>query len=76
MLLPPSTSWFGSCSDVSLERADGFQGPIIISDPTSDDEKQLETMYDAEEIVFMQDWYHQDGNIRRTGEKQLIVLYR
>lgn len=33
-------------------------------------------MYDAEEIVFMQDWYHQDGNIRRTGEKQLIVLYR
>ena len=53
---------------MSLERADGFQGPIIISDPTSDDEKQLETMYDAEEIVFMQDWYHQDGNIRRTGE--------
>lgn len=56
--------WHGH---VSMERADGFQGPIIISDPESDDEKQLEEMYDAEATVFLQDWYHQDGHMRRTG---------
>jgi len=56
--------WHGH---VSMERADGFQGPIIISDPESDDEKQLEAMYDAEATVFLQDYYHLDGNMRRTG---------
>ena len=58
---------------MSLERADGFQGPMIISDPTSNDEMQLKTMYDAEEIVFIQDWYHQDGNINCTGESKIML---
>lgn len=56
--------WHGH---VSMERADGFQGPIIISDPDNDDEKQLEDMYYEEAIVFLQDWYHLDGQTRRTG---------
>ena len=56
--------WHGH---VSMERADGFQGPIIISDPNNDDEKELEAMYDGEATVFLQDWYHQNGNMRRTG---------
>mmetsp|Transcript_26549 Transcript_26549/g.43549 ORF Transcript_26549/g.43549 Transcript_26549/m.43549 type:complete len:498 (+) Transcript_26549:576-2069(+) len=50
-----------------MQRADGFQGPILISDPKSEDEKQLEDMYDAEATVFLQDWYHHDGHYRRTG---------
>jgi len=55
-------------SDLSMERGDGFQGPIIISDPENEDEKQLEEMYDGDEVVFLQDWYHLDGQTRRTGE--------
>ncbi len=43
-------------TDTSMERTDGFQGPIIISNPDSDDEKQLRTMYDHEAVVFLQDW--------------------
>ena len=50
-----------------MNRADGFQGPIVISDPDSEDEKQLEEMYDAQATVFLQDWYHLDGHMRRTG---------
>ena len=50
-----------------MERADGFQGPIVISDPESEDEKQLKEMYDEEATVFLQDWYHLNGNMRRTG---------
>ena len=50
-----------------MERTDGFQGPIIISDPSNDDEMQLERMYDEEAVVFLQDWYHLDGRERRTG---------
>lgn len=56
--------WHGH---VSFERADGMQGPIIISDPENEDAQQLEDMYDAEATVFLQDWYHLDGNARRTG---------
>lgn len=56
--------------DVSFERSDGFQGPIVVYDPTNDDEMQLQKRYDAEEILFLQDWYHQDGNVRRTGESR------
>lgn len=64
-------------SDLSMERGDGFQGPIIISDPENDDEKQLEKMYDGDEVVFLQDWYHLDGPTRRTGEFILsISLYK
>ena len=40
----------------SMERADVFQGPIIISDPDNDDEKQLRTKYDDDAVVFLQDW--------------------
>jgi hypothetical protein len=43
-------------SDTSMERGDGFQGPIIISNPENDDEKQLRTQYDDEAVVFLQDW--------------------
>jgi len=56
--------WHGH---VSMNRADGFQGPIIISDPESEDEKLLEEIYDGEATVFLQDWYHLDGHMRRTG---------
>ena len=56
--------WHGH---VSMERADGMQGPIIISDPNNEDAVELETMYDEDVTVFLQDWYHQDGFMRRTG---------
>lgn len=56
--------WHGH---VSLERADGFQGAIIINDPNDDEETQLQAIYDAEEVIFLADWYHRDGNARRTG---------
>lgn len=56
--------WHGH---VSMERADGFQGPIVISDPAYDDEMELREMYDEEAVVFLQDWYHLDGRARRTG---------
>ena len=68
ILALPSYNLISTCTlDVSMERADGFQGPIIISDPDNDDEKQLEDMYDEEATVFLQDWYHLDGRTRRTG---------
>merc|ERR1719183_2825003 len=44
-----------------------MQGPIIIHNPDSDDEVELEQMYDEDVTVFLQDWYHMDGNYRRTG---------
>ena len=44
-----------------------MQGPIIISDPNNEDAVELETMYDEDVTVFLQDWYHQDGFMRRTG---------
>lgn len=56
--------WHGH---VSYERADGMQGPIIIHNPDSDDEMELKQMYDKDVTVFLQDWYHEDGNYRRTG---------
>ncbi len=55
-------------SDLSMERGDGFQGPIIITNPENDDEKELEEMYDEEAVVFLQDWYHLDGRTRRAGK--------
>lgn len=64
-------------SDLSMERGDGFQGPIIVSDPENEEEKALEEMYDGEEVVFLQDWYHLDGQNRRTGEfiVSLIIVF-
>lgn len=56
--------WHGH---VSMERADGFQGPIIISNPDNEDERALAEMYDADATVFLQDYYHLDGHMRRTG---------
>ncbi|EJK68654.1 hypothetical protein THAOC_10148 [Thalassiosira oceanica] len=56
--------WHGH---VSFERSDGMQGPIIITDPESEEEMQLEEMYDDEAVVFLQDWYHAGGQMRRTG---------
>eukprot|EP00546_Thalassionema_frauenfeldii_P010122 CAMPEP_0178929318 /NCGR_PEP_ID=MMETSP0786-20121207/20504_1 /TAXON_ID=186022 /ORGANISM="Thalassionema frauenfeldii, Strain CCMP 1798" /LENGTH=639 /DNA_ID=CAMNT_0020605503 /DNA_START=58 /DNA_END=1977 /DNA_ORIENTATION=- len=56
--------WHGH---LSMDRADGFQGPIIISDPKSKYEKELKAMYDDEAVVFLQDWYHMSGPERRTG---------
>ena len=56
--------WHGH---VSFERSDGFQGPIIITDPESEEEMKLEEMYDDEAVVFLQDWYHVGGQTRRTG---------
>ena len=50
-----------------MERADGFQGPIVITDPSSEDERALTEMYDEEAVIFLQDWYRFDGNYRRTG---------
>ena len=50
-----------------MERTDGFQGPIIISDPDNADEKELERAYDDEAVIFLQDWYHLDGRERRAG---------
>lgn len=60
-----------------MERGDGFQGPIIVSDPENEEEKALEEMYDGEEVVFLQDWYHLDGQNRRTGEfiVSLIIVF-
>jgi hypothetical protein len=54
-------------ADYSLERADGFQGPIIISAPGNPYEEQLAAKYYAEETIFLQDWYHQDGDTRHAG---------
>ena len=56
--------WHGH---LSMDIADGVQGPIIISDPYNVDEKELATMYDEEIIVSLQDWYHLSGQVRRTG---------
>ena len=53
--------------DVGLERSDGFQGTIIINDPYDPDEAELKASYQAEEVIFLQDWYHRDGLMRRTG---------
>lgn len=58
---------FNSLPDVGLERADGFQGTIIINDPNDVDEIALKALYQAEEVIFLQDWYHRDGVTRRTG---------
>jgi hypothetical protein len=54
-------------ADFGLERADGFQGPIIISEPGNVNEEKLAALYYAEEIIFLQDWYHQDGDTRHAG---------
>ncbi|KAL7541771.1 hypothetical protein ACHAWF_007015 [Thalassiosira exigua] len=56
--------WHGH---VSMERTDGFQGPLIVSNPDNEDEKELEAQYDGDVTVFLQDWYHLDGSMRRTG---------
>eukprot|EP00804_Cyclotella_cryptica_P023692 CCRYP_019323-RA/>CCRYP_019323-RA protein AED:0.11 eAED:0.08 QI:0/0/0/1/1/1/4/0/564 len=56
--------WHGH---ISMERGDGFQGPIVITDPSNEDENALSEMYDEEAVVFLQDWYRLDGNYRRTG---------
>jgi len=56
--------WHGH---LSMERGDGFQGSIVVTDPNNEDEKQLREMYDEEAILFLQDWYHLDGQARRTG---------
>jgi FtsP/CotA-like multicopper oxidase with cupredoxin domain len=40
---------------------------IVVTDPNNEDEKQLREMYDEEAILFLQDWYHLDGQARRTG---------
>jgi len=62
-------------SDYSLERADGFQGPIVISDPGNEDEKLLAAKYYAEEILFLQDWYHQDGDTRHAGLNSVPFIW-
>ena len=40
---------------------------IIVSDPNNEAEKDLDTMYDGEEIIFLQDWYHMNGRELQAG---------
>jgi L-ascorbate oxidase len=47
----------------SLDRGDGLQGPIIITDPN----KRPPFEYDEELVLFLQDWYHRPGPSQRTG---------
>jgi L-ascorbate oxidase len=47
----------------SLDRGDGLQGPIIITDPN----KKRPFEYDEELVLFLQDWYHRPGPSQRTG---------
>jgi FtsP/CotA-like multicopper oxidase with cupredoxin domain len=56
--------WHGH---LSMDRTDGFQGPIIIEDPNDEAELSLMEQYESEETVFLQDWYHMTGGERRTG---------
>jgi len=56
--------WHGH---TGMERVDGLQGAIVITDPHDEDEKLLRTLYDEERILFLQDWYHREGSFQRTG---------
>jgi L-ascorbate oxidase len=47
----------------SLDRGDGLQGPIVITDPN----KPPPYEYDDELVLFLQDWYHRPGPSQRTG---------
>lgn len=47
----------------SLDRGDGLQGPIVITDRTNPPPFE----YDEELLLFMQDWYHRAGPSQRTG---------
>lgn len=38
-----------------------------MTDPNDTGEMELETMYDEEEVIFLQDWYHLDGPALRAG---------
>lgn len=46
---------------------DGLQGPIVITDPSDPQEKALQSQYDEEILIWLQDWYHRSGSSMRTG---------
>ena len=46
---------------------DGLQGPIVITDPNDLEEKALQSQYDEEILIWLQDWYHRSGSSMRTG---------
>ncbi|KAL3776497.1 hypothetical protein HJC23_013240 [Cyclotella cryptica] len=50
--------WHGH---MAMERGDGYEGAIIVTDPNDMRETELEATYDEEEVIFLQDWYHLDG---------------
>ncbi|KAL3788882.1 hypothetical protein HJC23_002636 [Cyclotella cryptica] len=56
--------WHGH---MAMERGDGYEGAIIVTDPNDMRETELEATYDEEEVIFLQDWYHLDGPALRAG---------
>jgi len=56
--------WHGH---LSMNRNDGFQGPLVITNLSDSNEVALEEKYVEDHVVFLQDWYHKTGQERRTG---------
>lgn len=48
---------------------------IIVTDPNDEAERELESMYDDEEAIFLQDWYHENGQTLHAGLDSIPFIW-